>query len=84
MKKVPATLLLSAVLIGCGGPLGIADPCTRAQEEIKTLVERHIKLTGQIDAAGGMSIATQDLKDAYRANQDELKAAYEHSNEVCA
>lgn len=84
MKKIVATLLLSVALVGCGGPLGLADPCTKVQADIKALVERHIKLTGQIDAAGGMSSAPQDLKDALWANQDELKAAYERSMKACA
>lgn len=80
VKKIIATLLLSVGLVGCG-PSG---DCTEAHVAIKSFVEKHIELDHQIDAAGGMSSAPQDLKDAYWANQDELKAAYAHANEVCA
>lgn len=80
VKKVIASLLLSVALAGCG-PSG---DCLEVQKTIKALVEKHIELTHQIDAAGGMASAPQDLQDAYSANQDELKAAYADSNEACA
>jgi hypothetical protein len=79
VKKIVATLMLSVGLVGCG-PSG---DCTEAHVAIKEHVEKHIELGHQIDAAGGMSSAPRDLKDAYRANQNELKAAYAHANDVC-
>lgn len=80
MKKIVATLLLSVGLVGCS-PSG---DCIEAHEALKPLVEKAIELDHQIDAAGGMSSAPQDLKDEYRATQDKVKAAYAHSREVCA
>ena len=83
MKRIIAALLLSVGMVGCGSST-VSSDCMDVQAAIREHVERQNDLSQQIEEAGGMSSAPQDLKDAYSDNQDELLAAYDQSTQVCA
>jgi hypothetical protein len=70
-------------MVACVGDPEIPPECEAAEAAYNDLVRRNDELVEQINDAGGLLSAPDDLTAAYEANQEEMDRVGERIEDVC-